>query len=239
MQRGRLYKYFSERKWAEAFLDGSMLFRSLSHFRDLEDKNVREDEKEGVSIFRPKDGLIMHNETQGTTLTLPDHGLETVVKQDEIFVFCVSRSLTDELRESFNAVTCVEISNIGAFCDRVTAALPSSAKFPGPPGRQRIGQRVEYYCESGDCNPRWALPDVIATSKRETYAWQDEFRLVFSLSDALDFEKIIGRIVPPGSPRPPQKPDEHHSYGVTTQSLRDICRIHDFTASGASHIIAA
>jgi len=42
MQRGRLYKYFSERKWAEAFLDGSMLFRSLSYFRDLEDKNVRE-----------------------------------------------------------------------------------------------------------------------------------------------------------------------------------------------------
>jgi len=192
-----------------------------------------------VSIFRPEGGLIMHNETQGTTLTLPGHGLETVVKQDEIFVFCVSRSLTDELRERFNAVACVEISNIGAFCDRVTAALPSGAKFPGPPGRERIGQRVEYYYESGDCNPRWALPDVIATSKRETYAWQDEFRLVFSLSDALDFEKIVGRIVPPGSPRPPQNPDEHHSYGVTTQGCGKICRLHDFTTSAVSHTIAA
>ena len=84
MQRGRLYKYFSDRKWAE-------------------------------------------------------------------FIFCVSRFLTDALRERFNAVACVEISNIGAFCDRVTAAIPSNAKFPGPPGRQRIGQRVQYYRESGDC----------------------------------------------------------------------------------------
>jgi hypothetical protein len=83
------------------------------------------------------------------------------------------------------------------------------------------------------------LPDLIATSKRETYAWQDEFRLVFSLSDALDFEKIVGRIVPPGSPRPPRKPDEHRRYEVTTQSLRDICRLHDFTRGAVGHTIAA
>ena len=239
MQRGRLYKYFSDRKWAEAFLDGSILFRSLSYFRDLEDKNVREDDKEGVSIFRPEGGLIMHNETQGTTLTLAGHSLETVVKQDEIFIFCVSRFLTDALRERFNAVACVEISNIGAFCDRVTAAIPSNAKFPGPPGRQRIGQRVQYYCESGDCNPRWALPDVIATSKRAEYAWQDEFRLVFSLTDALNFEKIVGRIVPPSYSRTQRKPDEHHSYPVTTPCLRDICQLQDVAAAKLSRSLAA
>jgi len=32
--RHSLYKYFIERKWAEAFLDGEVLFRSLAHFRD-------------------------------------------------------------------------------------------------------------------------------------------------------------------------------------------------------------
>jgi hypothetical protein len=90
MRRRHLYKYFSERKWADAFLDGAVLFRSLSYFRDLEDKNVREDENEGVSIFRPEGGLVVHNQTQGTTFTLPDHALETVVKQSEIFVFCAS-----------------------------------------------------------------------------------------------------------------------------------------------------
>ena len=30
MRRRNLYKYFSERKWAEAFINGEVLFRSLS-----------------------------------------------------------------------------------------------------------------------------------------------------------------------------------------------------------------
>jgi len=206
MQRIRLYKYFSEKEMGRDVprrINPVSLTFLLSRFRR---QNIREDDKEGVSIFRPEGGLVMHNKTQGTTTTLPGHGLETVVKRDEIFVFCASTSPRDELRQSFNAVACVEISDVDAFCTRVRGALPWNAKFPGPPGHERIGKLVEYYCEGGDCNPRWALPDVIATSKRETYAWQDEFRLVFSLSDALDFEKIVGRIVLPGSPRPPQKP---------------------------------
>jgi hypothetical protein len=51
MRRRSLYKYYSERKWAEEFLDGKLLFRSLAYFRDYEDKNVREDQNEGAAIF--------------------------------------------------------------------------------------------------------------------------------------------------------------------------------------------
>ncbi len=73
MRRRSLYKYFSERKWAEAFINGEVLFRSLSYFRDYEDNNVREDQNEGTSIFRPEGGLIINNLTQGTTFTLQEH----------------------------------------------------------------------------------------------------------------------------------------------------------------------
>jgi hypothetical protein len=54
MRRRSLYKYYSERKWAEGFLDGNLLFRSLTYFRDYEDKNVREAQNEGAALFRPK-----------------------------------------------------------------------------------------------------------------------------------------------------------------------------------------
>jgi hypothetical protein len=226
----KLYKYFSEQRWARAFLDGSLRFRTLSYFQDLEDKNVREDDKEGVSVFRPEGGLVLNNQTQGTTHVLRGYSFESAVKQHEIFVFCASRTLADELIVKFNAVACVEISNVPAFCDRIEAALPSGAKFPGPPRQQRIGQRVRYYHEGGDCNPRWALPDIIAVSKRDTYAWQKEFRLVLSLTDALEFEKAAMTLVPPGRPRAPQCPGEHRSYDVATGSLRDICRLHEFAA---------
>jgi len=99
MRRRSLYKYFSEHKWAEALLDGEVLFRSLSYFRDYEDKNVRQDQNEGTTVFRPDGGLIFNNLTRGKTFTLhASHAFESTVKQDDIFVFCLSRSFTDEIR---------------------------------------------------------------------------------------------------------------------------------------------
>jgi hypothetical protein len=59
--RHSLFKYFSERKWADAFLDGQVLFRSLSYFRDYEDGNIRGDCKEGTATFRPPAGLVINN----------------------------------------------------------------------------------------------------------------------------------------------------------------------------------
>ena len=222
MRRRHLYKYFSERKWAEAFLRGELLFRSLAYFRDYEDNNVREDQHEGRAIFRPDAGLLVNNVTQGTTSILPGHAFESAVKQDEVFVFCLSRSHRQEHRERFKAVACVEIQKIGMFCDRVEAALPTSAKFPGPPGRRRIGRQVEYYHETEGGSPRWALPDVIATSKFQTYSWQDEFRLVFSLTDALEFEKV-SLTISANTSKPPSNHAEHHSYPVNVGCLHDIC----------------
>ena len=142
-------------------------------------------------------------------------------------MFCVSRSLTDELREKFEAVACVEILNIKTFCSRIEAALPPNAMFPGEAGRTRIGRRVEYYKETEGGNPRWALPDVIATSKLDSYAWQDEFRLVFCLTDALGFEKVNLRLVRDNAEKA-LKPDQHHHYLVKARSLRGICRLHEF-----------
>ena len=131
MPRRSLYKYFSEHRWADAFLRGEVHFRSLSYFRDSEDGNVREDQNEGTAIFRPAEGLVINNLTQRTTTTLLGHAMESSVNQEEIFVFCVSRSLTDELRKRFKAVACVEIVDIPKFCERIEAALPLTATFPG------------------------------------------------------------------------------------------------------------
>ena len=94
------------------------------------------------------------------------------------------------------------------------AALPREATFPGRPGRTHIDRRVDYYREAEDCNPRWALPDVIATSRFEDYAWQDEFRLVFSLTDALGFENVKLRLVQERA-RKERNTAEHHVFDVT------------------------
>lgn len=219
--RHKLFKYFTGRQWAHAFLDGHVLFRSLSYFRDYEDQNVRGDQYEGTAKFRPAAGLIVNNLTRGTTFTLPRHAFESAAKQEEIFVFCASRSHNEERRRKFGAVACVEALDIRGFCKRIQAALPDQATF--------FGRRVEYYNETEEPNPRWALPENIAVSKLSNYAWQDEYRLVFCLTDALTFENVNLFLVSDGAARS-TKP-EHHKYLVHAEGLRDICRLHDFGES--------
>jgi hypothetical protein len=211
-----LYKYFSERKYADAFLDGQMLFRSLAYFRDNED-NVRGDEYEGTSKLLPEGGLVVHNQTQGTTFTLP-MAFESSVKAHEIFVYCVSQTLSAYIAKEFNAVSCVEITKIAMLCARIQAALPSTATFRA--------RRVDYYPQTQSGNPRWALPDDIATSKLDHWASQDEYRFIFSLTDALAFETVELRLIDRKN-RPAPKPEEHLSHLLTVRSLWDICILHD------------
>jgi hypothetical protein len=222
----RLYRYFTEEKWADAFLDGSLRFRSLAYYRDFEDAEVRGDQNEGIAIMRPVAGLEVTNQTQHTKFIMPDSAFESVANAGEIFVYCLSKSDTEDQREKFRAVACVEIFNTKAFCRRVQAALPRRATFPGRPGHQKIGQHVEYYKVTAGVTPRWALPDLIAASKLHSYGWQDEFRLVFSLTDALAFEKVSVRVVQ-GPSRRIANPADHHFYDLQlATSLRDIAVFH-------------
>ncbi len=144
--RGRhLYRYFSERKWAEAFLDGSMLFRSLAYFRDYEDEEVRGDTNEGTAIMRPRGGLQGRNRTQRKDFFLPNAAFESGANTGEILVYCLSKSQDEEKRRRFRAAACVEILDAKAFCRRVQRALPNRASFGGRPGHEKLGQHVQYY----------------------------------------------------------------------------------------------
>jgi hypothetical protein len=221
-----LYKYYDNREWAEAFLNGELRFRSLSYFQDYEDAQIRGDQNEGTSIYRPTDGLVITNHTRGWIKVFPGR-FQAIANQEEIFIFCLSRSLNSTIRKRFKAVVCIEIFNIKTFCARVESALPPAATLPGKPGRMRIGQQVEYYCETDNCTPRWALPDLIAASKLNTFSWQDEYRLMFCLTDALGFERAEMYLVGDGSTGP-QKVTEHRHYDVKAGSLRDLCRLHEF-----------
>jgi hypothetical protein len=216
--RRSLYKYFSELKWAEAFINGQMLFRSLAYFRDYEDENVRKDEHEGTSLYQPEEGLLINNLTKKRSVKLLGHAFESTANQEEIFVFCMSRTLDKALAEKFAATVCVEIQQVQRFCARIQRALPANATF-------RAG-RVEYYDQAEGPETRWALPDEIVMSKVRSYEWQREFRVAFCLTDAMGFEKASYRVVKGGIKEDP-RPAEHHEYRLEAQSLRDLCRLHD------------
>ena len=163
--------------------------------------------------------MLLTNQTRRTRSIHANASFESTVNHDEIFVYCVSRSLSDELRRRFEALVCVEILRPQTFCERIKMALPGNATF-------RAG-RVKYYRASDEPGARWALSDQIALSKFESYQWQAEFRLLFSLTDALGFEKGTYRIVF-GEANPIPKSREHPKHPLKVRSLRDICRIREF-----------
>ena len=211
-----LYRYFDETRWAEAFLSGDILFRSLSYYRDYEDEEIRRDVYEGNAIFRPEPGLLIHKESQAHSILVPDSSFESIVKGDEIFVLCFTRGQTEERRGKFGGA-CVQIVRFPKLCARIQAALPTSADF--------YARRVTYYDPAEGGSPRWALPDLIATSKIAKYRWQDEFRILFSLTDSLGFEKAQYQIVTGVPKSPPPRNTPYPEHRMRTRDLHDICRL--------------
>jgi hypothetical protein len=218
--RQSLYKYFSNQEWAEAFLDGEVRFHSLAYFRDYEDAGIRQDENEGTLIFRPKGGLVISNLTQRTTSNPPISSFVARANQEEIFAFCTSRVLNDEMRIKFQATACVEIRRIQTFCTRLRNGLRTRARTVLSSGR------VVYYDETEGGSPRYAFGDWIALSKSPAYEWQHEYRFIFSSTGALGFEKASYSLVL-GEAKEIPRATEHHPYPVKVRALRDICRLHE------------
>lgn len=211
--RRSIFKYFSERRFAERFIEGEALFRSLSYFRDCEDA-ARADENEGTSVYRPNGGLVITKE-DGTQLVL-EGSFESSAKADEIYAFCLSRSFSSELASQFHATACVEITTIRTFCARMQSALPSSAKF--------FGGRITYYDSTLGPKARWALPEQIATSKTKRFAHEMEFRIGFSVTDALAAQNVGVKIVRGQRERSSRV---HREHLVTAGSLSDIARLRE------------
>ena len=220
------YKYFSNVDFARRFMEGSVYHQTLAWFRDYEDaaaKQVIGDEFESTRIYRPADGLQVNNLTQGTSFPL-QMGFESSARAGEIYVFCMSLGLTDELIREFKATAIVEILKPASFINRWLAALPDGAKH--------FAKRVDYYRPEDVPGTVWPQPHLIATTKLTPFAYQQEYRLGFSTTGALEFGQATQQLVDRKA-RPVPKPDEHHNMTLSLGDLGDICRLHELTGSAA------
>lgn len=214
--RRSLFKYYSQIKYAEALLNGEVFFQSLGYFRNYEDDNTRGDELEGTSVYKPTEGLLITNQTQRTQSVLHGWSFESTANLEEILVFCTSRVLSPELWKRFKAAACVEILNTARFCARIEEAREANTFYARP---------VTYYPPTEAPNPRWALPDVIATSKRDEFAWQREYRFVLATPSALEFEKAKMQLIRRVSKDPPNS-SPHTKKLLKIRNMEDICRLH-------------
>jgi len=217
------FKYFSRPEYAEAFLDGEMFCQTAAFFRDYEDAKAQQiigDEYEGTRLYRPATGLEINNLTRNTTHTL-NAGMECSTRAHDIYIFCMSCSFTDALMREFNAVACVEIMDPRTFIGRWRDALPDPAKEDD----KHVARKVAYYRAEDVPGNVWALPDLIITTKLQSFQYQGEYRLAYTTTDAFAFENCAYQIVDRKA-RPLPKPDEHLHQTLLLGNLRDICRLH-------------
>ena len=219
----RLFRYMSK-KHAEAFVDrGEVLFRALSYYRDYEDKGVRSDEFEGTRVHRPREGLKLTKVSTGEVVSVP-HTFESTVREDDIFVSCLSITHSDALAEKFDTKICVEILEPGKFLALIRNAL---VRRPSVKNKHLEYGLVKYYAPHDPPIVDWALPERIALSKPSTFSWQSEYRIAFAVNDAFRVENTHLRLVLPGDRRAPRA-TSHPERLFKLGSLAKLCKVHHF-----------
>jgi hypothetical protein len=217
------FKYFTKLEYADQFLDGRVFHQTAAYFRDYEDAKAQQiigDEYEGTRLYRPLGGLEINNVSRNQS-GMFDVGMECLTKAHEIYIFCMTLSLSDLLKREFKAVACVEILYPCAFISRWVNALPEEAKQDG----KHVARRVGYYKPEDVPGNVWALPDLIVTTKLKRFEYQNEYRLGYTKTDAFAFQNCTYQLVDRKA-RPAPKPEEHLRQTLELGNLRDICRIH-------------
>jgi hypothetical protein len=218
-------KYFSKLAYAEQFLDGVVLCQTAAFFRDYEDAQAQQiigDEYEGTRLYGPATGLEINNLTSNQAVTL-NMGMECATKAHEIYIFCMSHSVTDNLKDEFKAVACVEILDPRVFIKRWLGAIPEEAQKEG----KHVARKVAYYKPEDVPGNVWALPDLIITTKLKRFEYQDEYRLAYTTTNAFAFENCTYQLVDRKA-RPAPKPEEHFRQTLDLGNLGDICLLHRF-----------
>lgn len=185
-----IYKYFTHEAHALALIKkGILLLQPLSHFRNHEDSEVRGDRRDGVLPYAPGDGLEITKE-DGTVIVIENGQFTSSAKQNDIFVYCASNSLSSHLAEKFGNF-CVGILDPIMVVDRLRSRAHTSSKldysniYAGP---------VVYRKPELKPGVNWALPEKLAFIKPEAFSWQNEFRIALGKRGAFQVENVDCKI---------------------------------------------
>lgn len=218
----QLFRYFSEKN-AHAFVDkGEILFRTLSYYRDYEGSGVRGDEYEGTLVHLPSNnGLKAKNAETGQEIALP-YRFESTAREDEIFVYCMSTELSQNIAKRFEAEVVVEILEPAKFINLVRSSLALRRLIKA---NELVHQPVRYYEWHEPPIVDWALPERIAMLKPKIYEWQHEYRFAVPLGDAFRVENVSVNLVPLNVKRATRvKP--YPQLTLKLGNLSKLCRIH-------------
>lgn len=211
-------------KYLNGFLkNGELLFRSLSYFQDYEDTD-RGDMFEGARLYKPTTGLEITKSETGEKILLPEATFKSHISTDDIFIFCTSNKLSNELATNFKSNVCVEITNIAKFISGIRGALSIR---PSIKDKQLIFGEVNYYSINNPPIIDWALPEKIALSKLDCYRNQSEYRFAFAINNAWHMSNTK-QAIDFGGNRVNKIRDKYPEKKLKIGNISKFCKIHRF-----------
>ena len=218
-----IYRYFAQEQHALDFISkGVVYLNTLAFFRQCEDA-ARRDPHDAQLRYQPEGGLALTNVTRGQEMQLPE-GSQFVssAKADQMFVYCLSQTKSEALAKQFGAPFCVEIKD----SIRLVARMSRMVQLRSRLDRSRIlNGAVSYRSVKAEPMADWALPERVAFIKPDTYAKEDEYRIVVGMKGAFSVENVEITIR--------MEPLETHPPGETGEPL--IMRLGDLSGITELH----
>lgn len=217
-----IFKYFTEETHALKFINnGELMMQPLSHFRGREADGVRGDPRDGILTYAPQNGLVM-NMQDGRVITLQGGSFNSSVNQNDIFVYCASNRLSDELGEKFGAF-CVEIPDPDLLVRRLRQRAHPTSSLDY---EKVVFGDVDYRELNREPGADWALPEKLVLIKPTDFAWQHEYRIAVGTRNTMNVENV-GLTIQTGPTHPAFKPIPAPIF-IRIGKLTDLVTLHRF-----------
>ena len=172
--------------------------QTLSAFRAYEDNDVRRDKDDGRLRYEPPAGLQLRIERRGVEETWAGWRMTSSVQDDNIYAYCLSTELSEDLAQRLESPFCVEITNPVALVGRIRRAVALRSQldrlFFGP---------VDYRKLDVIPGSDWAIPEKVGFIKPDRWAWQHEYRILVGKRRAFDVQNVRMTLETGPQPAPP------------------------------------
>jgi hypothetical protein len=218
-----IYKYLTEETHARALIErGEIRFRLLAAFRALEGDGVRGDTHDGKLQYAPGSTLPLTKEN-GEVVELPGYRFTSSVRAEDIFAYCMSRAKTKELASEFASPFCVEIKDPIRLISRIRSSVRLRSKLD----RKHIYHGpIDYRSRDTAPGVDWALPERMALVKPESFARQDEYRIVIGKKGAFAVENVDLNLETGNGGK--GETTEYDPLTLKVGDLAQICELHRF-----------
>lgn len=180
-----IFRYFAKEEYAHDLIHrGRVRFCTLGTYHVFEDKEVRRDPSDGLLRYKPDGGVKIN---QGDRTFQNNMAFVSVVKVNDIYVYCMSNKLSEELAARFMSPFCVELHNCVGFFGRIRRHVRLRSKLDHA---NVFARSIDYRELDSEPGTDWALPERLAFIKAKAFAWQDEFRIVIGNKGALGVENV-------------------------------------------------